>query len=308
MAVGRGVQAGEKQGFICWLALAEKYGLESRTMIGTNDLKQFCGTYRVLERADDFIYLLPHPGLQTYISNYTITFPRAGMISDCYTVIPHGSATLVFSCGGEGIHSSFFGPSTLPGRVGVQANQSEMLVIVEFQPTGSFAFTGVKQKELSDCVIPFEFINSRLNKSAVDMIGNVSSIHELINGLDGLLLSNIYASCPPELLYSVQNIIKSMGNISVKNLSCGVYYSERHMNRMFDHHLGMNIKTFSRLVRINKAIRFLNSPQNSITDACNLSGFYDLSHFIHDFKSVCGLTPLEYRNRMSDFYSEISKF
>jgi AraC-like DNA-binding protein len=70
----------------------------------------------------------------------------------------------------------------------------------------------------------------------------------------------------------------------------------------------MSAKSLSRLVRVNKAIRLLRNPHNSITFSGEYTGFYDLPHFVHDFKSVCGLTPQEYRNNMSDFYSEIAKF
>lgn len=130
----------------------------------------------------------------------------------------------------------------------------------------------------------------------------------MIRDIDSLLLTNIKASLSPELHFSVQNIIQNMGSLSVKELSDTVYYSQRHLNRLFSQCIGMNTKTFSRLVRINSAIRLLHNPQNSITNASNLSGFYDLPHFIHDFKSICGISPQEYRREMSDFYSEIAKF
>jgi AraC-like DNA-binding protein len=99
-----------------------------------------------------------------------------------------------------------------------------------------------------------------------------------------------------------------MGNIRNKELSNVSNYSERHLNRIFDQYMGMNIKSFSRLVRINKAIQFLHNHQNSITATGSFAGFYDLSHFIHDFKSTCDMTPQEYIKNMSDFYSEIAKF
>ena len=47
---------------------------------------------------------------------------------------------------------------------------------------------------------------------------------------------------------------------------------------------GMNTKTFSRLVRINKAVRLLQNPGTSISSVCYSAGFYDLSHFIHEFQ------------------------
>ncbi len=277
-------------------------------MITKIDIQTVCETQRVLSHAKDFIYLLPHPALQNCISNYTITFPNKNMISEKYTVIPHGSATLVYSHNGKNLYSNLFGPAVKPCLVGSQANQFELLFIIEFQPAGLYAFTGANQKELVDHIIPFELINFKLNQSISEVISNAHNMYELITNLDRLLLANLHMVYPCELRLATELIIETMGNISNKELSGSVYYSERHLNRIFGQYLGMNIKSFSRLVRINKTIQLMRNPHNSITDSCDITGFHDLPHFIHDFKSVCGLTPQEYRNSMSDFYSQIAKF
>lgn len=277
-------------------------------MITKDDLRFYREPHRVLEKGEDYMYLLPHPALRDWISNYTVTFPGSDMISNHYTVIPHGCATLVCSCDETGMSSRLFGPATAACSVGEQANQAEMLFIIEFQPAGLYAFTGVPQKELTDRLFSPADLSFGLDKRIIENIEKARSAYEMIRNIDSLLLTNIKASLSPELHFSVQNIIQNMGSLSVKELSDTVYYSQRHLNRIFSRCIGMNAKTFSRLVRINTAVRLLHNPQNSITNACNLSGFYDLPHFIHDFKSVCGISPQEYRREMSDFYSEIAKF
>lgn len=277
-------------------------------MIDKIDIQTFHETYRILAYADKFIYLLPHHSLQNLISNYTITFPNENMFTSNYSVIPHGSATLVFSFTGIGLHGTLFGPSTKLCAVGKQANQSKVLFIIEFQPAGLYAFTGIRQKELSDKIIPFELINPPLFKLIKKALESAENIVELIGCIDKLLLVNPQSIYLPEFNSATQLIINSVGSISIKELSDSVFYSERHLNRIFDEYLGMNAKIFSRLVRVNKAIRYLHSAGTSITRISILAGFYDLPHFVHDFKLVCGITPQEYRYNMSDFYSEIAKF
>lgn len=277
-------------------------------MIIKKDIQNFNKTYRILLRENDFIYILPHSALQAQISNYTITFPSEEIISDSYTVIPHGSATLVFSYNKSGFYGKLFGPITKPCMVGSLANKYDMLLIIEFQPSGLYAFTGINQKELINQIIPFEMINSTLNKLILETLEDTNYLDELISCLDKHLLENLYALYPPELQMATKMIIKNYSNISCRDISAFVYYSERHLNRIFENYLGMNIKTFLRMVRINKAIRFMQNSQYSITNASYEAGFYDLSHFIHDFKSICEITPQKYRNNMSDFYNEIAKF
>ena len=188
-------------------------------MITKDEIPSFRETYRVLVRADDFMYLLPHPALRDWISNYTITFPNKDTISDNYTVIPHGSATLVFSCDRNGISSNLFGPATKPYMVGSHANHFDMLFIIEFQPAGLYAYTGIQQKELTDHIIPFELIDSMLCRLIAELLENAGSIHELITGLDRLLLSNLHTTYPSELNQATHMIIESAGNISARELS-----------------------------------------------------------------------------------------
>lgn len=277
-------------------------------MIAKKEIQTFNEANRILLRANNFVYILPNPILRDQISNYTLTFPNKDIISDGYTIIPHGSATLVFSYDRSGLHGDLFGPITKPCVVGSLANQCDMLLIIEFQPAGLSAFTGVNQKELANQTVPFELINSALNRLILEALESINHLNELIAKLDRLLFENLHNAYPSALRIATKMMLETTGNISCKELSASVYYSERHFNRIFEQYLGMSTKAFSRMVRINKAIRLMQNPQSKITRASFEMGFYDLSHFIHDFKSVCGMTPQEYRNNMSDFYSEIAKF
>lgn len=277
-------------------------------MIAKKDIQAFNETNLILLRECDFVYLLPHHALQDYISNYTVTFPSKQCIPDHYTVIPHGSATLVFSHDKRGFHSNLFGPLTKPCMVGHLANPCNMLLIIEFQPAGLFAFTGVSQKELTNRTIPFEIINSTLHKRILEVLEDINDLNQLIGRLNKCLFEHLHTACPDAFQMAMRMILQHNGIISYKELSAIVHYSARHLNRMFEYYLGMSAKTFSRLIRINKAIRLIQNPQCSMTYASCETGFYDLPHLIHDFKSICGITPQEYRNNMSDFYIEIAKF
>ncbi len=277
-------------------------------MIDQKDIQAFRDTGRVLLRGNDFIYLLPHQALRGYISNYTVTFPGKGVLSGRYTVLPHGSATLVFSQDGRGWHGELFGPLTKPCPVGARANQCALLLIVEFQPAGLYALAGLDQKELADRIFPLSLVAPALNRLLLQALESAGDLADWVGRLDRHLWENLSVSYPAALQNAVKMTVQSAGGISTKDLSAAVYYSQRHLGRIFETCLGMNVKTFSRLVRVNKAIRLLRRPRCSAACACRETGFYDLPHFIHDFQSVCGLTPRQYRDHMSDFYNEIAKF
>lgn len=278
-------------------------------MISKKNIQTFYEAHRILIKEDDFVYLLPHPALKNWISNYTITFPIKGMMSDEYTIIPHGCATLVLSSDGNKTFCTLFGPMTKPVCIGNEANQLQLLFIVEFQPAGYYAFSGMPQKELTNCIFPFENMNSEMNRLMVQHLENSSDIRSFVSEIDKLFLTHLKTVLyRPEFSVANQIILNSGGQTSVKELSHSVFYSERHLGRIFEEYLGVSVKYFSRLVRINNAIRLLRRPQYSITQVYIQTGFYDMPHFIHEFQSICGITPQKYQNSMSDFYSEIAKF
>lgn len=177
-------------------------------MITKDDLRFYREPHRVLEKGEDYMYLLPHPALRDWISNYTVTFPGSDMISNHYTVIPHGCATLVCSCDETGMSSRLFGPATAACSVGEQANQAEMLFIIEFQPAGLYAFTGVPQKELTDRLFSPADLSFGLDKRIIENIDKARSVYEMIGNIDSLLLANVKASLSPQLHFSVHNIIQ----------------------------------------------------------------------------------------------------
>ncbi|HKL79205.1 MAG TPA: helix-turn-helix transcriptional regulator [Mobilitalea sp.] len=278
-------------------------------MISKENIQTFYEAYRILIKEDDYIYLLPHPALKSWISNYTITFPIKGMMSNEYTIMPHGSATLVLSSDGNKTFCTLFGPMTKPICVGSEANQFSLLFIVEFQPAGYYAFSGMPQKELTNCTYSFDNVNPVMNSLMAQHLESAPDIRSFVSEIDKLFLAhlkNIFYR--PEFSIANQIILNSGGQTPVRELSDSVFYSERHLGRIFEEYLGVCIKPFSRLVRINKAIQLLRRPQYSITQAYLQTGFYDMSHFIHEFNSVCGITPQKYQDNMSDFYNEIAKF
>ena len=79
----------------------------------------------------------------------------------------------------------------------------------------------------------------------------------------------------------------------MKGISDDVYYSERHLNRIFKQHVGVGVKSFSRIVWIHNAFRLLKKPDSSVALVSDLLGFHDLSHFVRDFRLVSGVTPQE---------------
>lgn len=277
-------------------------------MISKKDISAFVGTHQILLQTNEFICLCPHPNLGAYISNYNITFPTTGLMPDGFTIMPCGCSTLTIEQDNKKIFAYLEGPTTKPSIVGNQTNQLEMFVTIEFKPAGLYALTGISQNELVDQTIPLNAVHPKLTKLLLEAVEKAENAHELATYLDMLLQESMYVAYHPQLMQTLRSIVGCAGNVAVKRLSDEIHYSERQLNRIFKQHVGVSAKSFSRLIRTNNAFHLLNKPTSSITLISDIMGFHDLSHFVRDFRLVCGMTPQEYRNNMSDFYINTMKF
>lgn len=277
-------------------------------MIKQNSLHSISAERVVIDGNDKFVYVLPNESLRQWISNFTLSFPDKESISDTYTIMPHGSVTLVYYYNDSGLHSMLFGATTQPRIVGELANQCEVIFIIEFQPAGFFPFSGVKQKDLLNEIHSISEINPLLDLKMKELFLEEESAETLFVKVERLFAESIQTKYPPALTSAIQLIIQKSGMISAKEITMAVSYSDRHLNRFFTEYLGISMKAFARIVRINHALRLLNDPQKSMSAVLDELEYYDSSHFIKDFKIVCGITPHDYRKKMSDFYSEVAKF
>lgn len=278
-------------------------------MIAKSNIKEYQDNTRIVMRGNGYLYVRPHGLLRPYIANYTVTFPGTSMISTDYTVIPNGSATLLFSFDGKQISSGLFGPATKVNRVGDGANQQEVIFIVEFYPYGLHPFIQVCQSELKDTLLPLEVVAPMLHKRMREAFEQAEDITVLIASMDEIFIryQQGYA-INSELELSVAAIIASQGTASVRDLSSSVYYSERHLNRIFGAYIGVSVKSLSKLIRVNKTIKRLQFEHGNMAQIACQSGYYDEAHLIHEFKDVCHITPQAYLKKMSDYYNEIAKF
>jgi len=73
--------------------------------------------------------------------------------------------------------------------------------------------------------------------------------------------------------------------------------SQRQLERRFMKVFGIGIVDYILHVRINAARELLENTPRTVSDIATAVGFYDHSHFIRNFKRLCGTSPKQYRSR-----------
>lgn len=269
--------------------------------IQSKNLQTFEDESRILLQGNNYVDLLPHADLKYYISFYTVTFPRYEDQPDYYPIVPHIGGMLFVANEQVGMSATLYG--TLQSRSNVD-HITGLLVIIFFEPLGLYALTGINQDELTSQNFPLVDLAPKLNKQVAEITENASTLYELMTSLDTVMLANMSKPYPPVLNSSTRNVINCLGNTTVKKVSADMNYSDRQLNRIFEKYIGVSIKSFLRLVRVANAFHLLEKSNDSLTFISETLGFYNLSHFVQDFKSLSGLTPQQYRNVMNDFYME----
>jgi AraC-like DNA-binding protein len=81
-------------------------------------------------------------------------------------------------------------------------------------------------------------------------------------------------------------------HISISKMADEACLCIRQFNRKFNERVGVNPKTFDRLVRFNNAFRIKNAqPTLDWLSIALASGYYDYSHLAKDYKEFTHLTP-----------------
>lgn len=167
------------------------------------------------------------------------------------------------------------------------------------------------RKYISNYTLTYYEIDKKLSTSLSNAVKSSKTIDELILKVENILIQRIEDNRRINLniLSAINKIKLTSGTMPIKKFAESECISERHLNRIFEQTIGLSPKMFSRLVRINKAIKIYKT--NNILNSTYItydSGFFDQSHLIREFYQFCGTTPSNFVKNMSDFYNEPFKF
>lgn len=157
-------------------------------------------------------------------------------------------------------------------------------------------------KELTNQMPGLDDLLNNEGKALEDKILNAKSNCSRVKIIEEFIerkLSLNYKNALP-VFDCIKFIIKNKETIKVNQLSKDYFLSERQFERQFQQFAGFNPKKFLRIVRFQSAMGWYGANNKSLTDIAYECGYYDQSHFIHDFKEFSGHHPKHYFSGNSD--------
>ncbi|MEM8533748.1 MAG: helix-turn-helix transcriptional regulator, partial [Chloroflexota bacterium] len=257
---------------------------------------------------------LPSSSLSTYINCYCMWQSHELVLPVTpFKVIPSGHLEILFSFGM---------PSKLPGiplPQNVAAVQVYLIGPRETSLTGSHAgyldmllvrfnigygtiFTQHALQDFSGLNLVLDPLLRPDQVALVEQMASTSDMHQRIALFEDWLRQALQRRVifNGHVLQALAMIDDSQGSLSINQLTQALGVTRRHLARQFAVHVGLSPKQLAQVVRLRYVLALLEQPYIDWIDIANICGFYDQSHFIHNYKAIFGMTPEKYRHTSTD--------
>ncbi len=120
-----------------------------------------------------------------------------------------------------------------------------------------------------------------------------ASIDEQAKLLDTFFLARLDLSATKRAVHRVKSEIEAHGGELTVGALCELAQtSARNLDRLFRRHMGFGPKTFSRVVRFQRALnRVKTDLSGTLAGVAAECGYYDQSHLVREFKLFAGTAP-----------------
>jgi AraC-like DNA-binding protein len=268
----------------------------------------------------------PAPALSSFIEHYWfVVTPRGTKMNLSVDVFADARADLVFNMGAAYARIASGGVKMLRSSnldaqrlhpITIKQRGEVVVTGVRFRTAGLGAFVSSSVHRFTNRVVPIATAFGRdivaLERALRETIGDAKVQGAL---LDEYFLRRLDPTESKKQLWALKSKIEAAGGlVRIDELCEEAHVSIRQVDRLFREHLGVQPKTFAQIARFQNAITLLKSdPGGTLADVAARCGYYDQSHFAHEFRRFAGAPPKDKRGYFpesapSDFSPNIVQF
>ena len=171
------------------------------------------------------------------------------------------------------------------------------VVSIRFKAAGAARFFNVAYDEIVDRVVDFAEFEPAFSAAIHDRIARAGSDDDRLAAMIAKLDERLTQESKEDVFVrqACQYIVRSEGQYSVHDLVKLIGFSERQLQRKFKRQVGITPKILSRIMRFQKFLAMTKEANKlTLADAAAACGYYDQSHFIRDFTTFSGMSPMKY--------------
>jgi AraC-like DNA-binding protein len=168
---------------------------------------------------------------------------------------------------------------------------------IHFRPGGLSPFLKLPVEELHNQTVPLEMIWGQHSHDLRERLLNAPSLPYRFQVVEEFLNARLRPTFTPHpaVTYTLHALRLPSNITKIGDIADHLGISSRRLSQVFREQVGMTPKAFHRLQRFQRVLRVVDRTHDIDWTALALScGYFDQAHFIHDFKSFCGITPVEY--------------
>lgn len=256
--------------------------------------------------------LTPPPSIADYVSNIVVLENNSLFYEAVLPLIANGYPSITFqltdparilSAGKKSHHLVLYGQNTRPIQL---YTAGEITVIAYFlYPYMLPSLFRYNAKELTDQGMDLSYDDPAREMSLKEQLLNTPALNgrlELMNSYVLRLVRSKKIRVNDTISFATRLIQKNKGTLLMNDLQKEVYTTERTLQRLFEQHIGLTPKMYSRICQFDAALQQLN--QNKFSDMTGVAlenGYADQSHLIRAFKDFTRYSPLEYVKEANNF-------
>jgi AraC-like DNA-binding protein len=175
-------------------------------------------------------------------------------------------------------------------------SKDNAVVVAAFTPTGAAAFFRHPLDELTNATVALDELIGKAPAIARlgEQLAEAPNHLRRVQRVENFLLAHLRDSQPDPLVAAAVNWIeRAPPGARIEKLVRYIGLSQSALERRFRRTVGTSPKRFASLVRLGN-IKRLHTAGTSFTAIAHAAGYFDQSHFIHDFRRVTGSAPEAY--------------
>jgi len=241
---------------------------------------------------------MPSLHLQPYVEScWTMVSGVELQKSVQHRVIPDGCVDVVFDLNAPSYTKAASVVGTMTRPIFAELKKRVDYMAIRFLPGAAFRFLDNPMSDFTDQIVPLEAVSGKEGHNLAEHLISRNHVEDKIVLLENYLTKLLDANCRRDAVAeaAVHCILANKGNIRISELARMSGSSERELRRKFDRCVGVTPKVLCRIIRFQHVLQTLRrgSGHNLLSAALD-SGYYDQSHFIHEFNSCYGLSPSEF--------------
>jgi methylphosphotriester-DNA--protein-cysteine methyltransferase len=218
-------------------------------------------------------------------------------------VLPDGAMRLVFHRDAAGRWTGLaVGATVQPALVQLSGDVDGWSVTLE--PGASAALLGLPAAELTGQAVPLEDLWHGQARALFDGLAgardDVARAVLLRAALSRQVARRRNAPASAAARAACALLQRAGGRLSPRQLASQLGFGERRLQQIFQAEIGLTPKAVARLARLHALLRALRAVRAPRWAELALdAGYCDQAHLANEFHALCGLTPGEFRARLS---------